>query len=110
MTGNELLNSAAEVMGFESATKEMQKIGLTVINSVLEDLGKKSIQGLNNSLEGIKETEKQACIYGTALFLSVAFGDLRSKECFLPIYNEKRNKVKHTKTFVSDSLPKGELT
>lgn len=109
MTARELLKNAANVMGFNAPTDEMLEFGITAMNSSLEDLNKAPIETLEATIENITEAEKQALIYGTALFLSVAMGDLRSNECFSPIYHKKRRKAKGEKTFVLDSLPKGEL-
>ena len=109
MTGNEILRSAAVVMGFKQPTSEMIGTGLTVINSVLDDLGSDPIQNLESSPSDMSSAEEQACVYGVAMLLSVAIGDLRATECFSPIYNEKRSRAKGTKSFVTDSLPKGEM-
>jgi len=109
MTGNEILSSAAALIGFKTPTSEMNEIAITVINSVLEDISKPPLTSLSATAEDLDQKEEQACLYGTALLLSIAIGDLRSKECFSPIYNEKRGRVKRSKSYVTDALPKGEL-
>ena len=108
MTGNKLLEAAASLMGFEMVTEEMQKIGPTVINFVLDDLGLTAPSNLEEEFP-LSEKVLSAANAGIAMLLSVALGDLRSKECFSAIYNEKRGKIKGSKTKVSDSLPKGEF-
>lgn len=107
MTGNEILKEAAFLMGFETPSEEMNNIGLTVINFVLEDLNKEGITSLDDEVT-LSDSLKAALTAGTSMLLSVAIGDLRAKECFSVIYNEKRNKVKRAKGVVIDSLPKGE--
>ncbi len=108
MTGNDILKDAAALMAFETPSEEMQNIGLTIINFVLEDLDKESVKTLEDSIE-LTEAEASAEKVGVAMLLSVALGDLRAKECFSEIYHEKRRKVKNGKTSITDSLPKGEL-
>ena len=108
MTGNDILTGAASLMGFDEPSEEMNKIGPTAVNFVLEDLGKTALGTLDDNME-LTETERSALLSGVAMLLSVAIGDLRGKECFSAIYNEKRGKVKMAKGVVTDSLPKGEL-
>ena len=108
MTGNTLLEAAASLMGFEMVTEEIQKIGPTVINFVLDDLGQSAPLSLHEEFS-LSEKVLSAAEVGIAMLLSVALGDLRSKECFSAIYNEKRGKIKGSKTKVLDSLPKGEF-
>lgn len=108
MTGSKLLEAAASLMGFEVVTEEMVKIGPTVISFVLEDLGHTAPSNLDEEFT-LSESVLSATQVGTAMLLSVALGDLRSKECFSAIYTEKRGKIKGSKSRVLDSLPKGEL-
>ena len=107
MTGKDILKEAAFLMGFETPSEEMNTIGLTVINFVLEDLDKEGIKELEDEIT-LSDTLKATVVAGVSMLLSVAIGDLRAKESFSVIYNEKRSKVKRTKGRVSDSLPKGE--
>ena len=108
MTGNEILKGAASLMGFGEPSEEMNSIGITVINFVLEDLGKTALKTIDDNIE-LTETERSALLSGTSMLLSVAIGDLRAKECFSAIYNEKRSRVKIAKGKVTDSLPNGEV-
>lgn len=108
MTGNTILKGAASLMGFNEPNDEMNNIGPTVINFVLEDLDKGGLENLDQEIE-LNETLASTAMAGVAMLLSVAIGDLRSKECFSAIYNEKRGKVKRSSSQVTDVLPKGEL-
>ena len=108
MTGVKILEGAAYLMGFESVTEGMEKIGLTVINFVLEDLGKKALESLEDTVL-LSEALISATLSGTAMLLSVALGDMRAKECFSVIYNEKRSHIKCAQSTVADTSPKGEL-
>lgn len=108
MTGNKILEDAVSLMGFEVPSEEMKKIAPTVINFVLEDLGEAAVETLEQDLS-LNEALASTCIAGAAMLLSAALGDLRAKECFSVLYNEKRSRVKSTKTSIVNSLPKGEL-
>ena len=107
MTGNDILKEAAFLMGFETPSEEMNIIGPTVINFVLEDLDKEGIKDLEDEIT-LSNTLKATVVAGVSMLLSVAIGDLRAKESFSLIYNEKRSKVKRANGKITDSLPKGE--
>ena len=108
MTGNKILEGAASLMGFELPSEEMVKIAPTVINFVLEDLNFSSIKSMEEEIT-LNDIEANACMVGAAMLLSVAIGDMRCKDCFSVIYNEKRSRIRTASSFVLDSLPKGEM-
>ena len=54
----------------------------------------------------ISEKIADAAVYGTAMFLSLAYGDTDKSSLFSDIYNQKRAAVKAGTGKISDVLPR----
>ena len=81
---------------------------LSAINTTLFDLcGTEECHTLSEEAD-ISPEAANAAVYGTAMFLSLAYGDTDKSELFSAVYNSKRTAVKSSVSGISDVLPKPE--
>lgn len=102
------LLGAGEEFSKESGLNNTDSRALTAVNSALFDLcGLNEAQSLLEEINVSPEIA-DAASYGTAMFLSVSFGDSAKSEFFSKVYSDKRAKLKSQITRVSDTLAKSE--
>ena len=108
---NDIYKRAAQLTGAgdeflgENDTRTFRSRALAAINSVLFDLCEKApYDGLMCETD-ISEKAADAAVYGTAMFLSLAYGDTDKSSLFSGIYNQKRAAVKSAVGKISDVLP-----
>lgn len=87
---------------------DLQSRALTAINTTLFDLCGEPEHRLLSETADVSETCIDAAIYGTAMYLSLAFGDTDNASLFSKIYNSKRAAVKSSLSRIADVLPKTE--
>lgn len=100
-----LAGTGEEFLG-ENETEKFRARALDAINSVLFDLCEKEpYEGLMCDAD-ITDKAADAAVYGTAMFLSLAYGDTDKSTLFSSIYNGKRAAVKSSIGEISDVLPR----
>ena len=109
---NDIFKRAAQLSGIsedfleENDLKDLQARALSAVNSVLFDLcSQEEHQSLFESAD-ITPQSADAAVYGTAMFLSLAYGDTDKSSLFSKIYSDKRSSVKASVSAVKDVLPK----
>lgn len=113
---NDIFERAARLMGIsdeffaENDAGELKKRALCAINTALFDLCEMPpAKTLVEEVE-ISGAAADAGVYGTAMFLSLAFGDTAKAGLFSKMYSDKRAAFKSRITAVRDALPKTEET
>lgn len=92
----------------ENDLKDLRSRALAAINAVLFDLcGEAEHQSISEPA-AISPAEGDAAVYGTAMFLSLAYGDTDKSALFSKIYSDKRAAAKSGVSAVCDVLPKTE--
>lgn len=85
---------------------ELRRRALAAINTVLFDLcGEPEHDSLSDEVN-ISDLAFDAAIYGTAMYLTLAFGDTDYSNFFSKIYSGKRAAFKSSLKRVADILPK----
>ena len=113
---NDIFERAARLVGIsdeyfgENDAGELKKRALCAINTALFDLYEMPpAETLVEEVE-LSGAAAEAGVYGTAMFLSLAFGDTAKAGLFSKIYSDKRTAFKSHVTAVRDTLPKTEGT
>ena len=89
---------------------ELKARALAAVNTVLFDLrGEEEHQSILDDIAVSKDVS-DAAVYGTAMFLCLAFGDTDKASLFSHIYSDKRAGVKSSGGRVTDVLPKTEAS
>lgn len=111
MQPNDIFIRAARLCGTgeeflsENELTDIRARALDAINATLFDLCEHpGIKKLTEQIE-IPEKIADAAVYGTAMFLSLAFGDADKSTLFSEIYNQKRSAVKSSIGKITDVLP-----
>ncbi len=100
------LTGAGEEFLGENDIEAFRTRALNIINTVLFDLCEKEpYEGLMCETD-IPERTADAAVYGTAMFLSLAYGDIDKSNLFSNVYNQKRAAVKSSVGQISDKLPR----
>lgn len=109
---NNILNRAVMLCGADSDyisdnNHETLKVrGLSAINTVLYDICEMpAFESLSDETE-INAPVADAAVYGTAMFLCLAFGDTDKSSLFSKIYSDKRTAVKSGVGYIIDESPK----
>lgn len=109
-----IFDRAARLCGFsedfldENCSAEINARALTAVNAVLFDLCEtKDRESLLDDVP-IDGAAASAAVYGTAMYLSLAFGDTDKAAFFSRIYSDKRTAAKSSSARVADALPKTE--
>lgn len=92
----------------ENDTSDLKARALTAINTVLFDLCETPPCEALGDEPDITAEAQNAAVYGTAMFLCLAFGDTSNANLFSKIYSAKRTAFKSGISAVSDRLPKTE--
>lgn len=90
----------------ENDLKDLRSRALTAINTVLFDLCEEAEHESIFEQAEIPPKAADAAVFGTAMFLSLAYGDTDKSSLFSKIYSDKRTAVKSQVSSVSDVLPK----
>ena len=94
----------------DNDSSELSARALTAINTTLFDLcEEKEHESLLDEISAEKQII-DAAKYGTAMYLSLAFGDTDKASFFSNIYSDKRAAVKSNTSRVKDLLPKTEAS
>lgn len=111
-----IFDRAARLCGFsdsylkENDSADISERALTAVNAVLFDLcGTDDHESLLDEII-LPRAVSDAAVYGTAMFLSLAFGDTEKAGFFSKIFNDKRMAAKSGSDRVSDALPETEAT
>ena len=111
---NTILERAARLSGLaedyckSNVSSELSARALAAVNTVLFDLcGESEHESLldDTTLSG---AVFEAAVYGTAMYLSLAFGDTDRASFFSKIYSGKRSAAKSKTARTADVLPKAE--
>lgn len=108
---NRIFENAARLCGIaedfykNNDSSELSARALTAINTTLFDLcGENEHDSLLDDFEASSPV-LDAAIYGTAMYLSLAFGDTDKASFFSDIYNGKRSGIKSRSQKIKDLLP-----
>ena len=108
---NDIFIRAARLIGIsnefysENNAAELKERALSAINTSLYDLCEMPpAKSLSEQTE-ITDAAADACVYGTAMFLSLAFGDTAKAGLFSKIYSDKRTSLKSRIDAIEDALP-----
>ena len=113
---NSIFERAARLCGMAESyyknndSSDLSARALTAINATLFDLCE---EGEHESLldESLaSDAVFDAAVYGTAMYLSLAFGDTDKASFFSKIYSDKRTNIKSSSAKIKDLLPKTEAT
>lgn len=107
---NDIFVRAARLIGIsdefysENNAAELKERALSAINTSLYDLYEMPpAKSLSEQTEITDAAD--ACVYGTAMFLSLAFGDTAKAGLFSKIYSDKRTSLKSRIDSIEDALP-----
>ena len=89
-------------------SSEISARALTAINTVLFDLCEEEKHESLLEEVPLSGSAFEAAVYGTAMYLSLAFGDTDKAAFFSDVYGGKRAGVKSRSTLIADRLPKTE--
>ena len=113
---NEILNRAVRLVGFgeeylaENDNSDLRSRGLSAINATLSDLCEMPpCDRLSDEID-MSPAYVDACVYGTAMFICIYFGDADKGRMFSNMYIDRRAKAKGEILRVADRLPKTEAT
>ncbi|MBO7519940.1 MAG: hypothetical protein J6T73_04095 [Clostridia bacterium] len=111
MKVSSIFERAARLCGFadgylsENDSADISARALTAVNTVLFDLcEKEDCESLLDEIS-VPGAVADAAVYGTAMYLSLAFGDTDKATFFSKIYSDKRAAVKSSSSRVTDALP-----
>ena len=111
---NTIFERAARLCGMaedyygNNDSSELSARALTAINTTLFDLSNESEHESLLDETSVSAEVFNAAVYGTAMYLSLAFGDTDKAAFFSKIYGDKRTAVKSTAARIKDLLPKTE--
>ena len=91
-------------------SSELSARALTAVNTTLFDLCEEAEHESLLEEVSLPAAVTDAAVYGTAMYLSLAFGDTDRASFFSKIYNSKRTTVKSGKGEIEDRLPKTEAS
>lgn len=101
-----MLCGAGEDYLTESYNGDINVRALSAINTVLYDICElPPAENLSDSVS-ISAAKADAAVYGTAMFLSLAFGDTDKSSLFSEIYSAKRAACKSHTAKITDKMPK----
>ncbi|MBO7519937.1 MAG: hypothetical protein J6T73_04075 [Clostridia bacterium] len=89
-------------------SSELSARALTAINTVLFDLCEEEKHESLLEEVPLSGAVFDAAVYGTAMYLSLAFGDTDKASFFSGVYGGKRAGVKSKSAAIADRLPKTE--
>ena len=90
----------------EVSSDTLKMRGLSAMNTVLFDICEMpAAESLSCETE-ISPAVADAAVYGTAMFLSLAFGDTDKSSLFSEIYSDKRTAVKSNVGFIPYKMPR----
>lgn len=109
---NDILNRAIMLCGADADyisdnnQESLKSRGLSAINTVLYDICEMpAFESISDEAE-INAPTADAAVYGTAMFLCLAFGDTDKSALFSKIYSDKRTAVKSGVGYIIDESPK----
>ena len=103
-----LISGISEDYLEENDLKDLHSRALAAINTVLFDLCREAEHQSILEQAAISPDVCDAAVYGTAMFLSLAYGDTDKSALFSKIYSDKRAAAKSNVSAVCDVLPKTE--
>ena len=111
-----IFDRAARLCGFadgylnENDSADISARALTAVNTVLFDLcEKEDSESLLDEIS-VPGAVADAAVYGTAMYLSLAFGDTDKATFFSKIYSDTRAAAKSSFARIADALPKTEAS
>ena len=106
MNGYDILTAAARLTGIQQLDENLKIIGLTIVNSVLEDMGFLAVSSLGESV-GLPSTgQRQTLIYGVAMLICNALGDAEGRKAMSDIYYPRLALIKGRVSSVRNIFPK----
>ncbi len=97
MTGNELFDTAVDLMGLKSQKSELYRYAEICIISVYNDLwyklnvnGNKPFNSLNDEIELDERIVNDIMPYGVAMYLALILSDGEKQQFYAQVYNQKR--------------------
>ena len=108
---NNIFDRAARLCGFtdsylkENDSDDISARALIAVNAVLFDLCGPEDHGSLLDEISVSRATSDAAVYGTAMYLSLAFGDTDKAEFFSKLFSDKRTAVKSGSDRVFDALP-----
>ncbi|MBO4693867.1 MAG: hypothetical protein J5659_05715 [Clostridia bacterium] len=92
----------------ENDLTDLHARALDAINTALFDLcGVEGVSSLSD-LKDIPAKTADAVVYGTAMLLSLAYGDTDKSSLFSSVFNQKRAAIKSNISKIADVLPRTE--
>lgn len=108
MNGYVLIEESARLIGLDFADEKLKIIGLTLVNTILCDLGYMGIKSLSNPLGITNQKVLDALKFGVAALGANAVGDGAMAENMSGIYRDKKGRLNAKISSVRDTLPRGE--
>jgi hypothetical protein len=108
MTGYGLLTEGLRLMGIGEMDENIKIIGLTLVNTVICDLGFAPIGSLSENIGISSGDAVQTLIFGVATLICNAMGDTDGRNAMSGIYSQKLAAYKGRINKVRDVMPKGE--